>query len=267
MTKLGLISAFIFGTVCLYGPISEREPKNVITPFQTSVLETRDHRSLSSYSTMSRLSTNKARKAVTSFIELLFRAKKINKAFEENFSFSTLSQEEVGEFDSTSLRYPDWAGSLDRETVASILGSEWFYEFQGAFLALGTQRLEAFDKAFSTSQSEIDEERRLILANHGVSEQRFYEIVGGHRSKELKILQQDLADVERINADILNFIQRKSDEDLYSRNIDKIEKRIAIKKIATAKGNLYVAQVAPLFNLSLREEQGQCRIIALWDTR
>jgi hypothetical protein len=187
-------------------------------------------------------------------------------AFEEYFSFSKLSQKEKRAVETASLQYSEEYMSLDAKLVARIFTSSWNYEYQAAFLALGTKSLDQFGEAFEEAQSEIDSARKRIIGQRGLSEKDFYCLLGGDAVKDSTNLENDLSMIESINTDLLRFMEKKIDQALYEKNVKKMNKSILIKKQILGDTIFYGVSIKPIFKLVFVKRNGVVKLIAFGDS-
>jgi len=200
-------------------------------------------------------------KAVKSFIDLMFRERKVTNAFEQHFFFSNLTPKEKSVVDAISLKYSDEYVGLDAKVVARILSAKWNYEYQPVFLALGTKPLSDFEDAFEEAESEIEVERKRILNQRGLTENDFYTFLDLKATKDHKTLENNLTKLELISTDLERFIEQRINKTIFNKNLVEMEKSVAVKKLNAAECVLYLVGIKPMFKLVFVKETSGLKMI------
>jgi hypothetical protein len=198
-------------------------------------------------------------------IRTMFKERKVRETFERYFLFSNLSPEEKRAVDAVSLRYLDEHSAMDAGTVARILAVSWNYEYQSVLLALRTRPLSDFDEAVEQAGSEIENERKRILSKRGLSENDFYNLLGGTSVKDSKTLEHNLTTLETINADIGQLIEQRTNDAVLAKNLMEMEKSVSVKNISKTEQAIYVVGLKPMFEIVFVPRGGMLKIIAFGD--
>lgn len=207
----------------------------------------------------------KVNEAVVLLIDTIFKERKVREAFERYFLFSNLSAEEQQVIDATSLHYSKEYAALDVRTVARIFSTGWNYEYQRVVLALGTKPLSDFDEAVEQAGSEVDNERKRILNQRGLSEADFYALLDWENAKDSKTLENNLTTLELINADIDRFIKQRTNQAILTKNLTEMKKNISVKKVSTEGCTLYAVSLKPMFGIMFMPRNGVLKMISFGD--
>lgn len=209
----------------------------------------------------------KVNDAVRLLIDTMFKERKIREAFEQSFLFSSLTPEEKGIIEPTSLYYSDEDAALEDKSVAGIFAAGWNYEYQPVLLALGTNPLSDIDEAVEQAEGEVKAERNRILSKLGLNESDFLTLLGRRAVKDRKTLENDLTTLEQINAKIDRFIEQRTNQTILTKNLAEMKKSISVKKVSTAQCTLYAVSLKPMFGVIFKPTNGELKMISFGDVR
>lgn len=208
-------------------------------------------------------------KAVGLLIDTMFKERKVEEAFEQYFRLSPLSPEERSALSQIDCDPSDEISRYkDARTTARALAVGWNYAYQPVLLALGTTSLssgDVFRKSFEQAQVAIDEEREKILSKRGISKDEFYTLLDLKAVKDQSTLEHHLTTLELINADIAHFIERKTNKNIYARNVTEMEKDYIIKPHGSGDHVLYEVGLKPMFKIVFMRQGDTLKMVSFGD--
>ena len=219
------------------------------------------------------IKVDNSEKAVTEtvrrVVDKLFRERKAQSVFQQYFLFSALTPDQQDVVDETNnLFYSQKYAGLDEKTVARILAAKWNYEYKPVLLVISTIRLstgESLKEDLERADSQIEKERKRILKERKLGEAAFYRLLDVESERDLKILERNLTELERIDADITRFIEQKTNQSVLATNVAKMQAAVFVNKYSVDDQMVYEIQLKPMFKMVFLQQGAALKMIAFGD--